>query len=205
MLPLFNLLIYSAWGLLRVPLFWAKVGVILWIHFLFPRSFMRYGLLVATALSLLGRAFCVLSAYKRACYRALRYGMAEYRGKMLLPTDVLWRFRESFRQLPSARKELTLVSIAFGIRCMTWNISKALVYDELLIWAFTRPFEVLVIQETGWRFSATWSISEWHCTHSACKQTSLRLGDGTYPPRSSRSIGHGYLDWRTPFACEDIS
>ena len=149
------------------------MGVILWIHFLFPRSFMRYGLLVATASSLLGRAFCVLSAYKRACYRALRYGMAEYRGKMLLPTDVLWRFRESFRQLPSARKELTLVSIAFGIRCMTWNISKALVYDELLIWAFTRPFEVLVIQETGWRFSATWSISEWHCTHSACKQASV--------------------------------
>ena len=36
-------------------------------------------------------------AYQRACYRALRHGMAEYRGKMLLPTDVLWRFREFFR------------------------------------------------------------------------------------------------------------
>ena len=40
-------------------------------------------------------------AYQRACYRALRHGMAEYRGKMLLFTDVPWRFRESFRQLPA--------------------------------------------------------------------------------------------------------
>ena len=71
--------------------------------------------------------------------------MAEYRGKMLLPTDVPWRFRESFRQLPVARKALTLISIAPGIRCMTWNASKVLVYDELLIWASTQPFEVLAI------------------------------------------------------------
>ena len=58
---------------------------------------------------------------------------------------------------------------------MTWNTSKALVYDELLIWASTQPFEVLVIQETGWRFSVTWSTSEWHWIHSACKQASVLL------------------------------
>ena len=58
---------------------------------------------------------------------------------------------------------------------MTWNASKALVYDELLIWASSPPFEVLAIQETGWRFSAIWSTSEWHCIHSACKQASVLL------------------------------
>ena len=83
------------------------------------------------------RILRIKRAYERECYRALRYGMAEYRGKMLLPTDVPWRFRESFRQLLVARKALTLVSTAFGIRCMIWNTSKALVYDELLIWAST--------------------------------------------------------------------
>ena len=119
------------------------------------------------------RILHIKRAYQRACYRALRYGMVEYRGKMLLPIDVPWRFRESFRQLPVARKALTPVSTAPGIRCMTWNASKALVYDELLIWASTQPFEVLAIQETGWRFSATWSTSEWHCTH--CKQASVLL------------------------------
>ena len=76
------------------------------------------------------RILPIKRVYQRACYRALRYGMAEYRGKMLLPTDVPWRFRESFRQLP----------VAPGIRCMTWNASKALVYDELLIWVSTQPF-----------------------------------------------------------------
>ena len=61
---------------------------------------------------------------------------------------------------------------------MTWNTSKALIYNELLIWASTQPFEVLAIQETGWRFSATWNTSEWHewhYTHSACKQASVLL------------------------------
>ena len=86
------------------------------------------------------RILHIKRAYQRACYRALRYGMVEYRGKMLLPIDVPWRFRESFRQLPVARKALTPVSTAPGIRCMTWNASKALVYDELLIWGSTQPF-----------------------------------------------------------------
>ena len=133
-------------------------------------AFSGYGLISARP-----RILRIKRAYRRACYRALRHGMVEYRGKMLLPTDVPWRFRESFRQLPPARKELTPVSTAPGIRCMTWNASKALVYAELLMGASTRPFEVLAIQETGWRFSATWSTSEWHCTHSACKQASVLL------------------------------
>ena len=114
-------------------------------------------------------------AYRRACYRALRHGMAEYRGKLILPADVPWRFRESYRQLPPARKELMPISTAPGIRCMTWNASKALVYAELLIWASAQPLDVLAIQETGWGFSATWSTSEWHFTHSASKQASVLL------------------------------
>ena len=114
-------------------------------------------------------------AYRRACYRALRHGMAEYRGKLILPADVPWRFRESYRQLPPARKELMPISTAPGIRCMTWNASKALVYAELLIWASAQPLDVLAIQEIGWGFSATWSTSEWHFTHSASKQASVLL------------------------------
>ena len=100
-------------------------------------AFGGYGLIFARP-----RILRIKRAYQRACYRALRHGMAEYRGKILLPIDVPWRFRESFRQLPAARKALTLVSTAPGIRCMTWNASKALIYDELLIWASTQPFEL---------------------------------------------------------------
>ena len=147
--------------------------VIRWTHLLFPRSYMRDGLLVATASFLPGRA---LSAYTKE--------------HVIGPYAMVWLNTEGrcsslqmshggsvslFRQLPAARKALTPISIAPGIRCMTWNASKALVYDELLIWASTQPFEVLAIQETGWRFSATWSTSEWHCTHSACKQASVLL------------------------------
>ena len=121
------------------------------------------------------RILRIKRAYRRACYRALRHGMAEYRGKLMLPADVPWRFRESYRQLPPARKELKPVSTAPSIRCMTWNASKALVYAELLIWASSQPLDVLAIQETGWGFSATWSTSEWHFTHSACKQASVLL------------------------------
>ena len=91
-----------------------------------------YGLIFARL-----RILRIRRAYRKVCYRALSHGMAEYRGKMLLSIDVPWRFRESFRQLSAARKALTLVSTVLGIRCMTWNTSKALVYDELLIWAST--------------------------------------------------------------------
>ena len=121
------------------------------------------------------RILRIKRAYRRACYRALRHGMAEYRGKLMLPVDVPWRFRESYRQLPPAQKELKPISTAPGIRCMTWNASKALVYAELLIWASSQPLDVLAIQETGWGFSATWNTSEWHFTHSACKQASVLL------------------------------
>ena len=116
------------------------------------------------------RILRIKRAYRRACYRALRHGMAKYRGKLMLPVDVPWRFRESYRQLPPARKELKPISIASGIRYMTWNASKALVYD-----VSSQPFDVLAIQKTEWRFSTTWSTSEWHFTHSACKQTSVLL------------------------------
>ena len=121
------------------------------------------------------RILRIKRAYRRAYYRAMRQGMVEYRGRWLLPADVPWRFRESFRQLPAARKELKPISTAPGLRCMTWNASKALVYEELLLWATSQPLDVIAIQETGWRFSATWSTSEWHCIHSACKQASVLL------------------------------
>ena len=114
-------------------------------------------------------------AYKRACYRAMRQGFAKYRGGCLLPAEVPWRFRESFRKLPATRKELKPISTAPGIRCMIWNASKALAHEELLMWATAQQLDVLAIQETGWRFSATWSTPDWHCIHSACKQASVLL------------------------------
>ena len=43
------------------------------------------------------RILRIMRVYRRACYWALRYGMAEYRGKLLFSIDVLWRFRESYR------------------------------------------------------------------------------------------------------------
>ena len=43
------------------------------------------------------RILRIKCAYRRACYRALRHGMVEYRGKLMLLVDVPWRFRESYR------------------------------------------------------------------------------------------------------------
>ena len=58
---------------------------------------------------------------------------------------------------------------------MTWNASKALVYEELLFWTSFQTLDVITIQEIGWRFTATWSTPEWHCIHLACKQASIFL------------------------------
>ena len=50
-------------GLLRVPQLWARVEVTNRFRLLLPWSFMRFGLLVATAKSLPGSAFCASSAH----------------------------------------------------------------------------------------------------------------------------------------------
>lgn len=121
------------------------------------------------------RIVWIKRAYKRACYRALRQGFAEYRGRYLLAADVPWRFKESSRRLPESRQELKTILTVPGICCMTWNASRALVYEELLHWASTQPLDVLAIQETGWRFTVTWSTSTWHCIHSADKQASILM------------------------------
>ena len=154
-------------------------------------AFGRYGQVSARP-----RILRIKRAYRRACYRALRHGMAEYRGKLMLPADVPWRFRESYRQLPPARKELKPVSTAPGIRCMIWNASKALVYAELLIWASAQPLDILAIQETGWGFSPTWSTSEWHFTHSASKQASVLLMVRTHIAPVDRIATAALLDGR---------
>ena len=86
-----------------------------------------------------------------------------------------WHFRESFRRFPIVRQELKPIYTAPGIRCMTWNASQILIYEELLLWASSSPLDLLAIQETGWRFTDIWSTREWHCIHSACKQASILL------------------------------
>ena len=94
---------------------------------------------MATALSLSGRALSAHTKERIIGPYAMVWLSTEGRcsslqmshGGSVSLLDNCRLFRESFRQLPAARKALTLISIAPGIRCMIWNASKALVYDEL--------------------------------------------------------------------------
>ena len=149
------------------------------------------------------RILRIKRAYSRACYRAMRQGMAEYRGRWLLPADVPWRFRESFRQLPATRKELKPASTAPGLRCMTWNASKALVYDELLLWAKptagrdSHPGDGMVflghMEHLGLAL------------HSLGLQASFCSAADTCRYSSNRSDCHSNLGGRTPCACASFS
>ena len=166
MLPLFKLLPYPAWGLLRVPLFWAKVEVIRWTHLLLPRSYMRYGLLVATASSLPGRAFCALDAHTKEHVTgpyAMVWLSTEGRcsspqmshGGSVSPSDNCRLLGRRWRQSPlhlafaawpgMPRKHWSMMSYWFGLPL-----------NRLKCWLYKRRDGV----------STTF---EWHCTHSACK------------------------------------
>ena len=92
------------------------------------RSLLRYGLEEVTTLSFLGRVSFRLKGSLR------EYASVPYRKGFLFDTDVPWRFREAYRRHSQDKLKSRLSQTIPGIRCMTWNASKNLVYDELLYW-----------------------------------------------------------------------
>ena len=112
-------------------------------------------------------------AYKRACFRALRNGFSEYRGGYIFAADVSWRMKEAFRRLPVPRNTPSSQTQFPDIRCMSWNASKQVCYDEFLLWAEQQPLDVIALQETGWNINSSWTTAIWHCVHTAAKQASI--------------------------------
>lgn len=56
---------------------------------------------------------------------------------------------------------------------MTWNASKFMIYDEFLHWCNVQSLDIIILQEIGWNFNATWTCHGWHCVHSSSKHASM--------------------------------
>ena len=84
-----------------------------------------------------------------------------------------WRLREAYRHLSQEKLKQRTPQTTPGIRCMTWNVSKNLVHDELLHWCNSQPLDIIVLQEIGWNFNSTWTSQGWHCIHSSTKYTAI--------------------------------
>ena len=52
------------------------------------------------------------------------------------------------------------------LKILSWNATRSLSYHEWLAWATGRPEDVLLIQESNWKFNGQWETEHWYCIHS---------------------------------------
>ena len=108
-------------------------------------------------------------SYVRACTRAIRDGVTTYQGRSLyssdVPQDVL-----TLTHTPHAHKTHQLrarTDPGGRIKIFSWNCAGlGQVHDELLHWVTARGYDIVILQETLWKFSNTWVNENYVFVHS---------------------------------------
>ena len=107
-------------------------------------------------------------SFKRAQRRAIRDGIARYRGRLHTPDSLALQYvgQAAPRRPPSQPRHQQ-----GALRCVSWNAGglHAGRYQELLGWLdshTTDPIHIVCIQETHWADWAEYNKSSWMCIHS---------------------------------------
>ena len=108
-------------------------------------------------------------SYIRACARAIRDGVTTYQGRSLyssdVPQDVL-----TLTHTPHAHKThqpRARTDPGGRIKIFSWNCAGlGQVHDELLHWVTVRGYDIVILQETLWKFSNTWVNENYVFIHS---------------------------------------
>ena len=107
-------------------------------------------------------------SFKRAQRRAIRDGIARYKGKMHTPDSLALKY---VGQAAPRRPPSQPCHQQGALRCVWWNAGglHAGRYQELLGWLdsqTTDPIHTVCIQEAHWADWAEYSSSNWMCIHS---------------------------------------
>ena len=113
-------------------------------------------------------------SYKRACRRALLHGRAQYHGCPVTPRDFPPALVQKLQQqLPpqghQPQKRPIPLKAVDRLTCLHWNpggLSQSMLL-EIKHWLRYNRADVVVISETKWSFSSTWTDREWLYVHSA--------------------------------------
>ena len=126
----------------------------------------------------LSRCKRIKRSFRRACKRSLLHGCAQYKGKELWPSMVPFRMKQllmtEFRSRPALKPQhvQSTPSSSEALRIFCWNASQTLQLDEWVTWCSTQPYEMVLIQETGWNFNRRWTAPGWYLIHSSAGRAS---------------------------------
>ena len=128
--------------------------------------------------------------FRRAVARAARTGGAYYKGR--------WRSAQQFGVPVAASDTLHETASTRPLRTpkhpspdapplpkhlkiLTWNAGglggqTGALFDELQVYANSRPFDILFVQESRWTFSNTWEDPRWFFVHSGSSERDFKQG-----------------------------
>ena len=108
-------------------------------------------------------------SYIRACARAMRDGVTTYRGRPLYISEVPQQASTLVHAHSATRRFKPRVTPAQGgrLKIFSWNCAGlGQVHDELLHWVTVRGYDIVILQETLWKFSNTWVNENYVFVHS---------------------------------------
>ena len=121
-------------------------------------------------------------SYKRACVRAENQGATWYRGRFLTSMQLRGRSRRAMTSegQPNIAQKVNhapIVSSAGRYKILTWNCSGLQAqYDQLVQWLSCHYYDIVVVQETFWKFSSQWEDSRYLYVHSGFQK--IGRGEG---------------------------
>ena len=112
-------------------------------------------------------------SFARACRRTMRYGSTWYQGRLVTPKDfpssLCNRLQDKFSMQPQPTRPPVQHKDRHRLRLFQWNPGGLTqgAFLEFKIWLQTQQFEAVILSETRWSFTSTWSDDQWAYIHSA--------------------------------------
>ena len=112
-------------------------------------------------------------SYKRACRRAILNGFSHYHGHRMqvedFPPALVQKLQSEFKPPRGPQTYKTAVPCKGRLTCLHWNPGglAQTTLAEIRLWLQRHPVDIVVLTETRWSFSATWSDKAWIYVHSA--------------------------------------
>eukprot|EP00435_Cladocopium_sp_Y103_P052586 s2661_g16.t1 len=108
-------------------------------------------------------------SYLRAARRAHRFGFTWYRGRLVTQCDFPCPAPHAPSPVPSCNVTPTQRQSRRRVTCLSWNaggLSQA-AWDLTLQWIDEqRDLDLIMIQESHWKFTNEWTLPHYNCIHS---------------------------------------
>ena len=112
-------------------------------------------------------------SFKRACRRAILNGSSHYHGRCMsvedFPPALVQKLHAESPSTRCPRTHCTAAPSKGRLTCLHWNpggLAQSTL-AEIRLWLQRHPVDIVVLTETRWSFSSTWTDKAWMYVHSA--------------------------------------